>query len=433
MAGFYGLLGAGLDSVRVVNILSWAYADPGRLVAQRLGASDARTVYTTGGGQIPQALVHRAAEDIGAGRADAALIGGAEAWRTRRAARRSGESLAWTEQPDATPDEVVGDDLDMSHPEELAQGIAMPIQVYPLFDVAARAAEGATVDEHRARLGARDARFSEIASANPHAWNPTRYTAEEVAVATVDNRMVGFPDTKRMNSYEMVDQAAAVICCSVERAEALGVDRDRWVFPRSGAEAAEPYVSLRRSLHQSAAMAVAGHTALSLAGTDADGVAHLDLYSCFPSAVQLAAYALGVTGDDSRDLTVTGGMSFAGGPWNNDVTHAIATMVEVLREHPADLLVSANGGLATKEAFGVYGARRPVERFRCVRLVGAGLQDQDGGLYRPAVGVDVDVTVHLDPNVPRAAHVRRPRPSGRAPGGAPGGPAGRRRRDGPRG
>lgn len=361
-AGTTGLL-AGLDSIRVVSMLSWPYTDPGRLVAERVGATDARTTYTTGGGQTPQALVHRVAEDVQAGRCDAVLIGGAEAWRTARSARRDGVTLAWVDQEGAAPDELVGADLDMNHPDEMALGIRMPIQVYPLFDVALRATEGQTVGALRDELGALYARFSEIAADNPHAWNRTRYTAAEIAEAGPDNRMVGFPYTKRMNSYEMLDQAAALVCCSVERAEALGIHRDRWVFPHSGAETAESYMSQRRALHESAAMAAAGRTALALADTDADDVAHLDLYSCFPSAVRMAARALGV--NDDRDLTVTGGMSFAGGPWNNYVTHAVATMIQVLRDHPGDLgLVSANGGLASKEAFGVYGTTPPTHGFR---------------------------------------------------------------------
>lgn len=364
-AGGTGLL-AGLDSIRVVSILSWPYSDPGRLVAERVGATDARTTYTTGGGQTPQALVHRVAEDVQAGRSDAVLIGGAEAWRTARSARRAGVALSWVDQEGAAPDELVGADLDMNHPDEMALGIGMPIQVYPLFDVALRAADGQTVAEHRGALGALYARFSEIAADNPAAWKRTRYTAEEIAEVGPDNRMVGFPYTKRMNSYEMLDQAAALVCCSVERAEALGIHRDRWVFPHSGAETAESYVSQRRSLHESAAMVAAGRTALALADTDADGVAHIDLYSCFPSAVRMAARAIGVTED--RDLTVTGGMSFAGGPWNNYVTHAVATMVEVLRDHPGDLgLITANGGLASKEAFGVYGTTPPAHGFRSAR------------------------------------------------------------------
>jgi acetyl-CoA C-acetyltransferase len=366
--GSSGVLAA-VDAVKVVSILSWRYADPGRLVAEGIGATRARTTYTSGGGQTPQALLHQSAEEIREGRAECVLIGGAEAWRTRQGARRAGEPLAWTDQGDVAPDEMAGGDLDMNHPDELALGIGMPIQVYPMFDVALRAAEGWTVGEHRERLGRLYARFSEIAATNPHAWNRRTYTPEEVAEASPDNRMVGFPYTKRMNSYEMLDQSAALVLCSAEKAEALGIDHDRWVFPHSGAEAKDPYVSVRRSLHESPAMLTAGRTALALADVDIDAVAHLDLYSCFPSAVQLAAKALGLPPDGGgRDLTVTGGMSFAGGPWNDYVTHAIASMVDVLREHPGELgLVSANGGLASKEAFGVYGTTPPEHGFRLSR------------------------------------------------------------------
>ncbi len=359
----------GLDSVRVVSILSWPYPDPGRLVAERVGSGEARTVATTGGGNTPQALVHRTAADIQEGRADLVLLGGAEAWRTRMGARRADRPLPWTEQGDARPDELVGEDLDMSDPVERALKIGLPIQVYPLFDVALRAHQGWSVAEHRGRLGALYARFSEVAAANPHSWKREVWSASEVAEAGPDNRMVGFPYTKRMNSYEMVDQGAAVLMASVERARALGITEDRWVFPLSGGEANDPYVSRRGALHESPAMAAAGGTALRLAGVGIDEVAHLDLYSCFPSAVQLAARALGVP--EGRDLTVTGGMSFAGGPWNDYVTHALATMVGVLREDPGALgLVSANGGLASKEAFGLYGTRPPATPFRCERVAG---------------------------------------------------------------
>jgi acetyl-CoA C-acetyltransferase len=63
---------------------------------------------------------------------------------------------------------------------------------------------------------------------------------------------------------------------------------------------------------------------------------------------------------DARPLTVTGGLTFAGGPGNNYVTHAIAAMVERLREDPEALgLTTAVGWYLTKHAIGVYGAREP--------------------------------------------------------------------------
>jgi acetyl-CoA C-acetyltransferase len=89
----------------------------------------------------------------------------------------------------------------------------------------------------------------------------------------------------------------------------------------------------------------------------------VDVYSCFPSAVQIAARELGLPiGDAERPLTMTGGLTFAGGPWNNYVSHSIATMAEKLTAAPDQMgLITANGGFLTKHSFGVYGTEPPVE------------------------------------------------------------------------
>lgn len=61
-----------------------------------------------------------------------------------------------------------------------------------------------------------------------------------------------------------------------------------------------------------------------------------------------------------RPLTVTGGLTFAGGPWNNYVTHSIAAMAGVLRASPgARGLCTANGGVLSKHALGVYSTSPP--------------------------------------------------------------------------
>src|SRR5207302_7393816 len=135
---------------------------------------------------------------------------------------------------------------------------------------------------------------------------------------TADNRMIGFPYTKLMNSNNAVEQGAALLLCSAAAAERLGVPRDRWVFPHAGTDAHDSYaVSERGDLHSSPAMRVCGREVLAMAGAGIDDIAHVDLYSCFPSAVEVAAAELGLADDDpARPLTVTGGLSFAGGPWN---------------------------------------------------------------------------------------------------------------------
>lgn len=354
-----------VDSVRVVNIFSWQYRDPGALLSGLLGIDGARTVHTTVGGNTPQMLVNRTAADIVAGRTEVALLAGAEAWRSRNAARAQGGKPSWTVQdPSEEPDETLGSDEKLFHPHEMERGVVMPVQVYPMFENAFRHHNGWSLDEHRARIGALWARFSEVASTNPHAWIQQRYTAEELVTPSEDNRMIGFPYPKRCNSNNAVEQAAALLMVSAAKAAEFGIARDRWVFLQAGAEAHDAkYVSNRADLFSSPAIRAAGLAALRLSGAGVDDLAHIDLYSCFPSAVQIAAAALGLSTD--RDLTVTGGLSFAGGPWNNYVTHAIATMVERLREDAGSIgLCSANGGYLTKHAFGVYSTTPPAEGFR---------------------------------------------------------------------
>ncbi|OWY62210.1 hypothetical protein B7486_59660, partial [cyanobacterium TDX16] len=271
----------------------------------------------------------------------------------------------WTVQGDDVPRaEEVGPEFDLFHPVEAALGLFLPVIVYPLFEVARRAHLGLGLDEHLDQICALWSRFSEVAADNPHAWIQRAFTPEELKAVTPDNRMVAAPYRKLLSSNNMVEQAAALVVCSAERAEALGVPRDRWVFLHAGTDAADAkYVSLRGDLHSSPAMRVAGRTALDLAGVGPDELAHVDLYSCFPSAVQIAADELGL--GIERQLTVTGGMSFAGGPWNDYTMHGIATMAEVLREDPGSLgLCSANGGYLTKHSFGVYGTEPPTAGFR---------------------------------------------------------------------
>jgi acetyl-CoA C-acetyltransferase len=139
------------------------------------------------------------------------------------------------------------------------------------------------------------------------------------------------------------------------------------VFPHAGTDAHDTYlIGERAEFNTSPAIRIAGRRALELAGTTIDDVDLVDLYSCFPSAVQVAANELGLPLDDpQRPLTVTGGLTFAGGPWNNYVSHSIATMAERLVAAPGTVgLISANGGYLTKHSFGVYGTRPPTGDFR---------------------------------------------------------------------
>jgi acetyl-CoA C-acetyltransferase len=360
-AGDAGLAGVPpLDSLRVVQLLSWRYKDPARLVADALGVTASETAYTTGGGNTPQMLVNTTADEIQRGAIDIALLAGCECWRTRMRARKNHVALAWRKEPDGTePSRVIGSEFVMSHPAELARKIVMPVQVYPMFETALRAAAGEEPDDHQRRVSELWSRFSSVAAHNPYAWVQRELSPEEIRTPGPNNRMIGLPYPKYMNSNNDVDMAAALIICSVERARQLGVSEDQWVFLHAGADCHDTkYVSNRADFHSSPAVRLGGQRALDLAGVGMDDVEVVDLYSCFPAALQMGAAALGLDGD--RQLTRTGGLAFAGGPWNNYVTHAIATVVRDLRARPGAYgLVWANGGYVTKHAFGVYSTTPP--------------------------------------------------------------------------
>src|ERR1700712_2564270 len=357
-----------VDSVRIVNLLSWRYPNPGLLLAQRICAHDAESRYTPIGGNVPQSLVNQACIDIQRGSVDTVLIAGAETWRTRTKVRRAGGTLDWTKQDESVAVPAGADEqFAMAGPVEIQIHLDRPAFVYPLFEHALRISAGETPDAHRRRIGELWARFSAVAQGNPHAWNREPVSAEEIWQPSPDNRMISWPYTKLMNSNNMVDQGAALILTSAEKATYLQIPSDRWVFPHAGTAAHDTsLIGERAEVDRSPAIRIAGRRALELAGKGIDDVDLIDVYSCFPSAVQVAARELGLSTEDrDRPLTVTGGLTFAGGPWNNYVSHSIATMAEQLAAAPGTVgLITANGGYLTKHSFGIYGAEPPKSEFR---------------------------------------------------------------------
>jgi acetyl-CoA C-acetyltransferase len=348
-----------IDSVQVVNIFCWTYADPPGMLAARLGIDPRHRLYTAIGGNTPQWLVNGAAEAIARGEVGVALLAGAEAMRTLRSYRSRGAMPPWT-VTEGRP-QMAGDLRPGVNDLEARHGMRLPVEVYPLFENALRARAGESIEEHQRKVGELMARFTRVAAKNPYAWFREERTAGELITVGPDNRMVGFPYPKRLNAIIEVDQAAAVVMTSLARARELGVPRDRIVFLWGGADATDIWhVSERLNYVESPAIRAAGRAALAQAGLHIDDIAYLDLYSCFPSAVQIGRDALGIAPDDPRDLTVTGGLPYHGGPGNNYSMHAIATMVSILRRDPAaKALVTALGWFITKHSAGVYGGTPP--------------------------------------------------------------------------
>lgn len=351
-----------IDLMAVVRCLSIKHCNIGRLIESDLGLNVRRTMTTAASGNTPQALANHLANRIVDGDLDLAVVVGGETWRSRMRARKEAVEVDWRVD-DSQPDEMFSTDLPYLGTEEANRQIVMPVIVYPMFESALRAHLGRTPDEHLAVISELYERFSEVAAANPYAWSRTARSATEIATAGPSNRMIGLPYTKYMNSNNDVDMAAGYIICSVERARALGVSQDRWVYLHAGTDAHDTYqVGERGQLHDAPAIRIAGRQLLQMTGIGAEQIDLVDLYSCFPVAVELGAAALGLALD--RQLTMTGGLQFNGGPWNNYVSHAICTMVDALRSKPgATGLIWGNGGAATKHSFGLYSTTPPAQGY----------------------------------------------------------------------
>jgi acetyl-CoA C-acetyltransferase len=154
---------------------------------------------------------------------------------------------------------------------------------------------------------------------------------------------------------------AAVIMTSLARARELGVAEDRMVYLHGCGDANDIwYLGERANYYSSPAVHTIGEKALAMAGKTIDDMDYLDIYSCFPSAVQIACDELGIAHDDPRGLTVTGGLPYFGGPGNNYVMHSIATMMDKLRADPGSFgLLNGNGWFITKHSLGIYSTTPP--------------------------------------------------------------------------
>ena len=132
---------------------------------------------------------------------------------------------------------------------------------------------------------------------------------------------------------------------------------DRWVFPLAGVESSHAVSLLRRREPQAwPAMGVLGRAVADRIGRPLAEVEILEVYSCFPGRRPGPAAGAGTAA--RRAPTVTGGMAFAGGPFNNFVLQAMVEVVARVRADPGALgVVTTVSGLLTKPGIGVWSAR----------------------------------------------------------------------------
>jgi acetyl-CoA C-acetyltransferase len=341
---------------------------PATEVCEALGLGDIEREATTPGGNTPQWLMNRACEDIARGELETTLIVGAEATRSMRLRDPGRDFLAAAtqdrEEEAGSQDPVVGASVrGMLGQAEIEAKLVRPADTYPIFENVLSTKLGTTFDEARARIAAFYQRGSEVAAAHPYAWFPKRKSAEEIAEVTPVNRATAEPYTRCMNSFPNVDQGSALLVTTLANARAAGL-ADQCVFPWAGANNADLVPVEREDLGGSPAIRAAAAATFAAAGLGLDDVDFIDLYSCFPVAVEIGAAEIGLALDDARGLTQTGFMSFFGGPGNNYTSHGIAAVALRLRESGRIGYVSGNGGVLSKHSIGLYGKDAPPAGFR---------------------------------------------------------------------
>jgi acetyl-CoA C-acetyltransferase len=350
------------SSVRVIKG-AWPYENPAKAVAKAVGCATAETAISPFGGNFVQTTVNQSALDIQSGAHDIIILTGAECGNTQAKAAKTKVELDWSQLP-GQPDRYIGEEKDMRHDAERAIRLGRPIAIYPIMEIALRNHLGLGVEEHLEKISQLWSDFSHVAADNPNAWIRDAKSAEEIRTVSNANRPVSFPYPKFMNSNNNVDQAAALIMCSEEKAKALGIAREKWIYPWAGSDAQDHYyLSNRDNFYSSPAIRFAGNRCLEMAGVDSHDLDMVDVYSCFPVAVQIASQELNL--DTTKPLTVTGGLTWAGGPLNNYVMHSIVRMAELLRGKQGQKgLITANGGYITKHAFGVYSSEPPSKPYQ---------------------------------------------------------------------
>ncbi len=344
-----------LDGILVVRPLSAHYPSVAAQLAEKIGASPRFTAVSKIGGNSPQSMVNQAAGMIARGELETILIAGAEAYYPRGTQPAPAGNALFK----GLPEDYNGDDTIGSTDLEQRHGIVQPLHGFPLFETALWAESGLSREAYLQRIGELWAKFSEVAVRHPNAWTGLKRSAMEISTPTAANRFISLPYTKYMNPLVTVDQGAALILTSGNKAQHYTRKGNRPVYFRGGgyAEDRQRFLVEKSDFVSSPPLKAAVDKALARACLSLNDIASFDLYSCFPCAVSIARRTLALDADDPRPLTLTGGLGFFGGPGNNYSLHAIATLAKAIATGETENgLVTALGWFLHKHAAGVYSA-----------------------------------------------------------------------------
>ncbi len=352
-----------IDALYVVNIFGYQYADAPQTLSENLEINPKIKFYSAYGGNTPQYLVNKSAQLLAKGNINFALITGAEANYSLGKALKNNIKLDWTAQksPRATDDENKMGSSILENDYELF----LLSNAYPIIETALRAENKTNIKEHQKIIAQIYEKFAKTAVENPFAWTQTPYTQEEIEHISDENRAIAFPYLKRMCANNQTDHAAALLLTTVENAQKHNIPEEKWIFLSSGADLNDSWhFTQRENMTHSPAIQKAVEVCLEKADLSLENIDAFDLYSCFPAAVQVAQKSIGINNEDKRPISLTGGLSFFGGPWNNYTMHAIATTIDKIRNNIfKNVLINGLGWYITKHSIGIYTKNPPKNLF----------------------------------------------------------------------
>ncbi|GAA0478315.1 acetyl-CoA acetyltransferase [Parasphingorhabdus litoris] len=364
-SGVADKLGASIDCLLAIRLfhdsgVQHAYGSPDNFpdaIAQAADLNPAQLIYGDVGGQSPQKHINELAVQLHEGKIKAALLCGSESIGTVKRAKKAGHAMDWN-QPSDRDFIDKRTEFPVLTMYEFRHGIISMPMAYGLLENARRSRLNMDRASYATDMAELWSAFSSVASTREHAQFAKDWSAEELLQDGSGNYQLNDPYRRWMVAQDAVALGAAVIMTTAGHAEDLGIAEDKMIYLHSGADASVPIISQQMDLSRSPAVEWAVGKALDLAEQQASDIGPIDIYSCFPVAVSLVMEALNQPDRPLSSYTLTGGLSFFGGPGNSYSTHAIVALVQALRKDGSKPgMISANGGAINKESVGIYAAQ----------------------------------------------------------------------------
>ena len=336
-SGQAAALGAAVDCIAAIRLFEDSHMAQGtgspdnapEAYGTAAGISAQRLIYCDIGGQSPQAILSELAGDLQRGEIRAALIVGAEAIGTAKRARKANVKLDWSKRSNTPVDDRLAKFPILAKTEWHNGIVSMPL-AYGLIEKARAIRLGLGAKAYSHEMASLWASFAAKSLTRDHAQYPKDWSADDLLAGDGGNYQLTSNYRRWMVAQDGVDMAAAVIMTTAGTAHALGIRDEKMIWLAGAADAYEPPLCQRLNISGSDALQYAMAASLDQAGVSARELGPVDIYSCFPCAVFAAVDTLGDPSRALADYTLTGGLSFFGGPGNGYSLHAIVAMAQAL-------------------------------------------------------------------------------------------------------